>query len=77
MVYTNSPEPPVLLTIDETAKALGVCRRSVHALIRAGKLERVQLEPLRSVRVRRADVLALCSPGSVAIHGRPTVRAHR
>lgn len=76
-MQTNTPDPLALMTLDETARTLGVSIRSVHLLIKAGKLERVRLDPLRSVRIRRADVQALCSPGSVAVHGRPTVRATR
>ena len=55
-----APEPPrgpLLMMIKDAAALLGVHRVTIWRLVRAGRLEPVEL--LGSVRVRRADVEAI------------------
>jgi len=57
---TLAPEPPkgpLLMMIKDAAALLGVHRVTIWRLVRAGRLEPVEL--LGSVRVRRADVEAI------------------
>jgi excisionase family DNA binding protein len=56
----RAPEPPkgpLLMMIKDAAALLGVHRGTIWRLVKAGRLEPVEL--LGSVRVRRADVEAL------------------
>jgi len=55
-----APEPPkgpLLMMIKDAAELLGVHRATIWRLLKAGRLEPVDL--LGGVRVRRADVLAI------------------
>ena len=57
-----SPEPPkgpLLMMIKDAAALLGVHRATIWRLLRAGRLEPVEL--LGAVRVRRVDVEAIAS----------------
>lgn len=58
----NSPsEPlpdPVLLRMGEAAELLNVSRATLWRIIRAGRLEKVELYP-GAYRLRRSDILAL------------------
>jgi len=56
MPDTAAVAEPLLWTIAETAKALGLCQKSIWALTRAGKLPACRFG--RSVRYDRRDVLA-------------------
>ena len=51
------PKGPLLMLIKDAAALLGVHRVTIWRLVRAGRLEPVEL--LGSVRVRRADVEAI------------------
>ena len=56
----RAPEPPkgpLLLMVKDAAELLGVHRTTIWRLVKAGRLETVEL--LGSLRVRRADVEAL------------------
>jgi excisionase family DNA binding protein len=53
------PKGPLLMMIKDAAELLGVHRTTVWRLMRAGRLEEVEL--LGSVRVRRTDVEALAA----------------
>ncbi len=56
----TGPEPPkgpLLMMIKDAAELLGVHRATIWRLVKAGRLEGVEL--LGAVRVRRADVEAL------------------
>jgi excisionase family DNA binding protein len=57
-----SPQPrartgPLLLRVKDAASLLGVHRATIWRLVKAGRLETVEL--LGSLRVRRADIEAL------------------
>ena len=59
----SAPEPPrgpLLMMIKDAAALLGVHRATIWRLLKAGRLQPVEL--LGSVRVRRADVEALACP---------------
>jgi len=49
-----APKGPLLMMIKDAAALLGVHRATIWRLVRAGRLEAVEL--LGSVRIRRADV---------------------
>ncbi len=49
---------PLLLTVEEAAKLLGISRCSVWRAIRAGRLKKIELYP-GFERLRRSDVIAL------------------
>jgi len=49
------PTGPLLLMMGDAAKLLGVSRATVWRLVKAGKLDRVELLP-GTFRVRRADI---------------------
>src|SRR5262245_8812729 len=50
----ETPKGPLLMMIKDAAALLGVHRATIWRLVKAGRLEPVEL--LGSVRVRRADV---------------------
>ncbi len=52
----GTPLPPLLLTIPEVAKALGLCRATVYNLIQTDGLPTVKLG--RAVRVRVTSLQA-------------------
>jgi len=53
------PKGPLLMMIKDAAELLGVHRATIWRLMKAGRLEEVEL--LGGVRVRRADVEALAA----------------
>ena len=53
----EAPKGPLLMMIKDAAELLGVHRATIWRLLKAGRLEPVDL--LGGVRVRRADVLAI------------------
>jgi excisionase family DNA binding protein len=58
----KAPEPPMgplLMMVKDAADLLGVHRTTIWRLVKAGRLKTVEL--LGSLRVRRADVIALAS----------------
>lgn len=44
-----APAPPALLTINETARSLRLCRESVYRLIRSGELQSIKIGNSRRV----------------------------
>jgi len=63
----RAPEPskgPLLMMIKDAAALLGVHRATIWRLLKAGRLEPVEL--LGSVRVRRADVEGIAAGKAVA-----------
>ena len=56
-VAPEPPKGPLLMMIKDAAELLGVHRATIWRLLKAGRLEPVDL--LGGVRVRRADVLAI------------------
>jgi excisionase family DNA binding protein len=56
-VALEPPKGPLLMMIKDAAELLGVHRATIWRLLKAGRLEPVDL--LGGVRVRRADVLAI------------------
>ena len=63
----RAPEPPkgpLLMMIKDAASLLGVHRATIWRLVKAGRLEAVEL--LGSVRVRRADVVGIAAGKAVA-----------
>jgi excisionase family DNA binding protein len=58
----RAPEPPkgpLLMMIKDAAALLGVHRATIWRLVKAGRLEPVEL--LGSVRIRRADVMGIAA----------------
>lgn len=55
----EAPKGPLLMMIKDAAALLGVHRATIWRLVRAGRLEGVEL--LGSVRIRRADVEAIAN----------------
>jgi excisionase family DNA binding protein len=55
----EAPRGPLLLRVKDAAILLGVHRTTMWRLVKAGRLETVEL--LGSLRVRRADVEALAA----------------
>jgi len=60
-MHTNQPSfaelaQPVLITADEAAEMLTICRKTLERITRKGLLPVVRVE--RSVRYRPADILA-------------------
>jgi excisionase family DNA binding protein len=55
----EAPKGPLLMMIKDAAGLLGVHRATIWRLVKAGRLEAVEL--LGSVRIRRADVEALAN----------------
>jgi excisionase family DNA binding protein len=55
----EAPRGPLLMMIKDAAALLGVHRATIWRLVRAGRLEAVEL--LGSVRIRRADVEAIAN----------------
>ena len=53
------PKGPLLMMIKDAAALLGVHRATIWRLVKAGRLEPVEL--LGSVRIRRADVDAIAN----------------
>ncbi len=53
------PKGPLLMMIKDAAALLGVHRATIWRLVKAGRLEAVEL--LGSVRIRRADVEAIAN----------------
>ncbi len=63
----RAPEPPkgpLLMMIKDAADLLGVHRTTIWRLVKAGRLETVEL--LGSLRVRRADVEGIAAGKAVA-----------
>ena len=58
---TQGPKGPLLMRVKDAAELLGVHRGTIWRLVKAGRLETVEL--LGSMRVRRADVMALAQGG--------------
>ena len=56
---------PVLLRMGEAAELLNVSRATLWRIIRAGRLEKVELYP-GSFRLRRSDVLSLVAGKAVS-----------
>lgn len=50
----NATQPQLLLTIQQAAERLGVCPRTVYALIDSGRLQRLKIG--RSARIAAADL---------------------
>lgn len=67
-----APEPrptgPLLLRIKDAAALLGVHRATIWRLVKAGRLETVEL--LGSLRVRRTDIEALANQSHAEIKGK-------
>lgn len=55
----ETPKGPLLMMIKDAAMLLGVHRATIWRLVKAGRLEAVEL--LGSVRIRRADVEAIAN----------------
>lgn len=55
----EAPKGPLLMMIKDAAALLGVHRATIWRLVKAGRLEAVEL--LGSVRIRRADVEAIAA----------------
>jgi len=53
---------PLLLTMGQSAELLGVSRATLWRMLRAGRLEKVELYP-GSYRLRRSDILDLVKGG--------------
>ena len=62
---------PLLLTVPETARALGVCSKTLWSLTRSGRLRACRIG--RAVRYDRRDVLAFieAAKGSMAASDSP------
>jgi excisionase family DNA binding protein len=56
----RSPEPGVLLTLDQVAQELGCSRKHVERLIKSKELVATRIGS-RSVRVHRRDLDAFCA----------------
>ena len=50
----NAPQPQMLLTIKQAAERLGLCPRTVYALIDSGRLQRLKIG--RAARIAAADL---------------------
>lgn len=59
-----APKGPLLLRVKDAAALLGVHRATIWRLVKAGRLETVEL--LGSLRVRRADVEGIAAGKAVA-----------
>ena len=60
----QAPKGPLLLRVKDAAALLGVHRATIWRLVKAGRLETVEL--LGSLRVRRADVEGIAAGKAVA-----------
>ena len=61
----EAPKGPLLMMMGDAAKLLGVSRATVWRLIKAGRLDRVEILP-GTFRVRRTDVEGLAAGKAVA-----------
>lgn len=61
---------PLLLGMSAAAKFLGVSRATLWRMIRAGRLNKVEILP-GSFRVRRADLEAIAGGSASALEGAP------
>jgi excisionase family DNA binding protein len=60
----QAPKGPLLMRVKDAAALLGVHRATIWRLVKAGRLQTVEL--LGSLRVRRADIEALAAGEAVA-----------
>jgi len=60
----QAPKGPLLMRVKDAAALLGVHRATIWRLVKAGRLETVEL--LGSLRVRRADVEGIAAGKAVA-----------
>ena len=63
-MVARSPSGPLLMGVKDAAALLGVHRATIWRLVKAGRLETVEL--LGSLRVRRADVEGVAAGKAVA-----------
>jgi len=64
---SESFDGPLLLTMGESASLLGISRATLWRMIRAGRLEKVEIYA-NAFRLRRADILSLIA-GKAVSHG--------
>ena len=57
-------DEPLLLTMGQAAKLMGLSRSSLWRLLKIGRLEKVQLYP-GSFRIRKSDILSLIKESGV------------
>lgn len=65
---TPASEGPLLYTVSEAARKLGVSRTTLWRLFQTGQLKKVEVMP-GSFRVRRADIEALARDGIATVEG--------